>query len=54
MVQHNQKQVKFEYGANAQNYDLVMVLFLLGFWLNCGFRSINVEGMQQFYLKFTE
>ena len=28
--------------------------FVLRFWLNCGFRSITFEGIQQSYLKFTE
>ena len=29
-------------------------IFLLRFWLNCGFRSLTFEGTQQFHLKFTE
>ena len=28
--------------------------FFISFWLNCSFRSITFEGMQQFHSNFTE
>ena len=50
-------QIKYESNLKVEVITKILTElcpFLFGFWLNCGFRSIIFEGMQQLHSNLTE